>query len=236
MSLNKSTKLKNLIQFSLIMSNVCIIFDMDGVLADTGPIHYQSWKRLANEIGVEFTREFFEETFGQKSIPITKRLVGNQIEKTKIRRWANLKEKYYREMIRDKISPLPGVISLIIDLKKHKCKLAVASSGPPENVELLIESLNIRKYFEIFITAADVENGKPKPDAFLIAADKLNANPKNCVVIEDAPVGIEAAKRAGMKCIALTTTHSEEELKDANIILPDLSEIMYEDIKQLLKS
>mgnify|MGYP006277913749 CR=1 FL=1 len=218
------------------MPQVCVIFDMDGVLADTGPVHFQSWKKLADEIGVEFTKEFFEKTFGQKSVPITRRLVGEDAVDEQIRKWADLKEKYYREMVKDKIKPLEGVIPLIKDLKRHNCKLAVASSGPPENVELLVDSLKLRKFFDELITAEDVKKGKPEPDAFLIAAQKLKVNPEDCVVIEDAPVGIEAAKRARMKRIALTTTHPREELQDANLILSDLSDITYEEIMELLKS
>lgn len=218
------------------MPQVCVIFDMDGVLADTGPVHFQSWKKLADEIGVEFTKELFEKTFGQKSVPIIRRLVGEDGVDEQLQKWADLKEKYYREMVKDKIKPLEGVIPLIKDLKRHNCKLAVASSGPPENVELLVDSLKLREFFDELITAEDVKKGKPEPDAFLIAAQKLKVNPEDCVVIEDAPVGIEAAKRARMKRIALTTTHLREELQDANLILSDLSDITYEEIMELLKS
>ncbi len=213
-----------------------VIFDMDGVLADTGPVHYQSWKRLADEIGVEFTREFFEDTFGQKTVPVTRRLAGESAEESQVREWADLKEEYYRQMVKDKIVPLPGVIFLIKDLKHKGVKMAVASSGPPENVMLLVESLELRTLFDAFITAADVQRGKPEPDAFLLAAEKISAKPENCVVIEDAPVGIEAAKKAGMKAIALTTTHPEEELVQADLILEASTPLKYEDIKQLLDS
>lgn len=213
-----------------------VIFDMDGVLADTGPIHFQSWVKMANEdAGVNFTKEFFEESFGQQSIPITRKLVGTRAEQALVEKWANLKEEYYREMVKDKLVPLPGVIELIRDLKKENIKMAVGSSGPLENVELLLTSLKIKQYFDIIITAEDVKNGKPAPDVFLIAANKLNLKPENCIVIEDAPVGIEAAKRAGMKSIALTTTHKKEELYQADIIVEDLFNIHRGEILKLLK-
>jgi len=213
-----------------------VIFDMDGVLADTGPIHFQSWVKMANEdAGVNFTKEFFEESFGQQSIPITRKLVGTNVEQALVEKWANLKEKYYREMVKDKLEPLPGVIELIRDLKKKNIKLAVGSSGPLENVELLLTSLKIKHYFDVVITAEDVKNGKPDPDVFLIAANKLDLKPENCLVIEDAPVGIEAAKRAGMKSIALTTTHKKEELYQADIIVEDLTNIHKDAILKLLK-
>ncbi len=214
----------------------CVIFDMDGVLADTGPIHFASWKKLAKKIGVEFTKEFFEKSFGQKSVPITRKLVGKNTEESKIKEWADLKEKYYREMVKDKIKPLPGVISLIKDLKKNNFKLAVGSSGPPENVDLLLNSLKIKKYFDFIITGDDVQKGKPDPEVFKKIKNYFQLISERCVVIEDAPVGIEAAKSAGMKTIALTTTHKKDELKNADLILEDLSKINFKDIKKIIKA
>ncbi|MFX1379180.1 MAG: HAD family hydrolase [Promethearchaeota archaeon] len=214
-------------------SDYCVIFDMDGVLADTGPIHYESWVKMAAEIGVEFTREIFNETFGQQSPTITRKLVGPELEEVLVEKWANLKEQYYREMIREKLKPLPGAIRIIKDLKSAGFKLAIGSSGPPENVELLLSQLKIKPFFDTIITADDVNKGKPEPEVFLHAAKNLNIKPENCVVIEDAPVGIKAAKRAGMMSIALTTTHNKQQLFGAQIIIKDLTEINIEDIKSL---
>lgn len=208
---------------------------MDGVLVDTGPIHFASWKKLAEKLEVKFTKEFFEETFGQRSIPITKKLVGEDIEESRIKKWANLKEKYYREMMQDKIEALPGVISLIKDLKRNDYKLAVGSSGPPKNVDLLLESLNIKQYFDMIVTGADVKKGKPNPEVFEKIQLHFKIDSRSCVVIEDAPVGIEAAKKANMKTIALTTTHQREDLQGADLILKDLSKLSYNDITKLIK-
>jgi len=216
-------------------SDYCVIFDMDGVLADTGPIHFESWVKMANEIDVEFTREFFEDTFGQQSVIITRKLLGDGVDDKELVKRANLKEHYYREMVRDNLEPLPGAIELIKTLKDKRFKLAVGSSGPPENVELLLDTLKIKKYFDVIITAAEVSKSKPEPDVFLIAAEKVDVKPENCIVIEDAPVGIEAAKRAGMKSIAITTTHDEKELLIADLIVKDLSFVSIKDIIKLLK-
>jgi beta-phosphoglucomutase family hydrolase len=207
---------------------------MDGVLADTGPIHFESWVKLGNEIGIKFTKQFFDQTFGQQSPSITRKLVGPEVNQALIEKWASLKESYYREMVKNKLQPLPGAIDLIKDLKSEGFKLAVGSSGPPENVELLLTSLKIKNYFDVIITAADVQKGKPEPDVFLKVSNKLNLRPKNCIVIEDAPVGIQAAKRAGMNIVALTTTHDKEELQDAQIIVRNLASMNLKDIKKLL--
>lgn len=212
----------------------CVIFDMDGVLSDTGSIHFESWNKMANEIGVEFTKEYFEQTFGEQSVPIVRKLVGPEPDQEFVVKWANKKEEYYREMVKDKLEPLPGAIELIRNLKKNNFKLAVGSSGPPENVELLLTALNVKEFFDTITTAAEVQKSKPAPDVFLISAENLNIKPENCVVIEDAPVGIIAAKRAGMKSIALSTTHRNEELSDADIVAQDLSYIQVEDILRLL--
>jgi len=213
----------------------CVIFDMDGVLADTGPIHFESWLKMASEINVEFTREFFEETFGQQSVTITRKLLGNNVNDEELVKRAYLKEHYYREMVKDKLEPLPGAIELIETLSHKRFKLAVGSSGPPENVKLLLNSLKVKKYFDVIITAAEVSKSKPEPDVFLMGAEKVNVKPENCIVIEDAPVGIEAAKRAGMKSIAITTTHDEKELLIADLIVKDLSFVSIKDVITLLK-
>jgi beta-phosphoglucomutase family hydrolase len=216
-------------------NNYGVIFDVDGVLVDTGPIHFESWVKMASEIGIIFNKQFFEATFGQQSIYITRKLVGRNVDPNLVEKWAQLKETYYREIVKDKIKPLPGVIELIKDLKANNFKLAVGSSGPPENVDLLLKSLKIEKFFDSIITAADVQNGKPSPDVFLFASQEIYVKPENCVVIEDAPVGIEAAKIANMKCIALTTTYDNVKLRRADLIVQDLSYVTVEDVIDLLK-
>ena len=214
-------------------SDYAVIFDMDGVLADTGSIHYQSWVKIAKEIGKRFSKKFFKSTFGKQSVPIIRKLVGNDVDEDLVRKWADLKEKYYREMVRNSIVPLPGVLRLLKELNDLKFKLAVGSSAPPENVDLLLNSFKITHYFNVVITASDVKNGKPAPDVFLTASEKLKIAPSNCIVIEDAPVGIEAAKNAGMKCIALKTTHHAKELLAADLVISDLSKIRSKDIVKL---
>ena len=214
--------------------NYCVIFDMDGVLADTGPIHYESWVKLAKQIKVKFSKKFFNLTFGRQSISITRELVGPKIKQEVVEKWANLKERYYREMVKDELKTLPGALVLIKELHARNFKLAVGSSGPPENVDLLLSTLSIKDYFDVIITAAEVKNGKPAPDVFLIAAEKLNIKVDNCLVIEDAPVGITAARKAGMKVIALRTTHCNVELLDADMVVQDLSSVSINDILKLL--
>ena len=213
-----------------------VIFDVDGVLIDSGQIHYESWKKLANEIGVAFSKQYFEKTFGKQGIPTLKKIVSKNVSDKQLHEWVELKEVYYREMIKDNLTALPGVIPLIKELKENSFKLAVATSGPPKNTTLLLKTLNINHFFDQIITAADIKNGKPAPDIFLMVSMNLNISPKNCLVIEDAPVGIKAAKKAKMKCIALTTTHERSKLVKADLIIDSLTEINLNIIVELLKS
>ncbi|TXT58742.1 MAG: hypothetical protein BAJALOKI2v1_310030 [Promethearchaeota archaeon] len=216
------------------INNYAVIFDMDGVLSDNSSAHLKSWQKLADEIGVEFTEDFFNQTFGQTSIKILQKLMQEEVEQEKLREWSERKERYYRKIVKDELEPLPGVKRLIEILNDHEFNLAVGSSGPRVNIEFLLEALEIKVYFDVIVGAEDVEKGKPDPEVFLKASDEFNINPRNCVVIEDAPVGITAARRAGMKTIALTTTHEREELQDADLILEDLSYLDIDDIYELL--
>jgi beta-phosphoglucomutase-like phosphatase (HAD superfamily) len=115
-------------------------------------------------------------------------------------------------------------------------QLALVSSTPKENIELITEKLGIKKYFSLFINGDDVKEGKPSPRAFLLAAEKLGVEPKNCVVIEDAIVGVQAAKRAGMYCIAVTNAHPQEDISEADIVVNSLEEITVKTIEGLLSS
>ncbi|MGV9202728.1 MAG: HAD family hydrolase [Promethearchaeia archaeon] len=211
-----------------------VIFDMDGVLADTGPIHFESWKKMAEEQGAKFTKDFFEETFGQQAVTITRKLLGDEYTQEKIEELAERKERYYREMVQGQLEPLPGVMDLIETLDQKGVKLGVGSSGAAANVNLLLTGLDIKDYFDVIITAEDVEKGKPEPDVFLQAAQKVSVKPRNTIVIEDAPVGIEAARRASMKTIALTTTHNRKSLIEADLVVENLKYVSINDIVDLI--
>ncbi|MBY9005923.1 MAG: HAD family phosphatase [Candidatus Lokiarchaeota archaeon] len=219
----------------MIFEQYAVIFDVDGVLIDSGPIHYKSWKKLADEIGIPFTKQYFDDSFGKQGIPTLRNIVGKNISEKQLLEWVELKEVYYREMVKNKLIAMPGVITLIKELKENSFKLAVATSGPPENTDLLLKTIYIDQFFDQIITAADIKKGKPAPDIFLMVSKNLNILPKNCLVIEDAPVGIEAAKKAGMKCIALTTTYEVSKLNNADMIIDSLSEINTYDIIELIK-
>ncbi len=206
---------------------IAVIFDMDGVLVDSYEAHFQSWLRLAAERGFEFTREQFLTTFGRVSREVVVECgMLDQPTPERVAEIDDAKESHFRAILSEDFQAMEGAHELIEALAAEGVPLAVGSSGPPENVNLVIDSLDKREHFRAVITAADVSQGKPHPEVFLKAAQKLRTDPAHCVVIEDAEAGIAAAHAAGMACIALVSPgHTAEELSAAELTVHSLSEI-----------
>lgn len=213
-----------------------VIFDVDGVLTDSYEPHYLSWKRMFGEIGVEFTEEQFRSTFGRTNRDIFEQLYPGQMSAERARELGDRKEVLYREIVNEKFVALPGAVELIDALADARFKLAVGSSGPPENVSLTLKLLNRADRFAAAITGADVINGKPDPQVFLLAAERLKLSPERCAVIEDSPQGVEAANRAGMTSIAVLGTTTRERLAHANLVVERLSELSPQRIAELINS
>jgi beta-phosphoglucomutase len=212
-----------------------VIFDMDGVLLDSAPYHFESWKRLAEEEGLPpVTKEWFQTTFGRTAREILPDLFHKNLEETKIRRLVDRKEALYREAIDGKVKPMPGLWRLIQKLHEHAWRLGVGSSGPRQNVELVIDQLDLRGLLDGYVSADDVENGKPDPEVFLRTARKMKVHPEHCVVFEDAAVGVQAALAAGMRAVALTSTHPRAKLENADRVIDAFSEISPHDLEALL--
>jgi len=214
--------------------NCCgVIFDMDGVLVESYRPHFESWRITAREYGKDMTEAQFARGFGRTSREIIRDLWG-EVPEAKILEFDRRKEAVYRELIREKIPAVPGVFELVSALATDGFKLAVGSSGPIENVDLVLDGLGLRKYFSAVVSARDVTKGKPDPEVFLTAAKKLGLAPNRCVVIEDAVPGIQAAHNAGMKVIALTTSHPKDKLVEADLIAADLRGMTANQIRSLL--
>jgi beta-phosphoglucomutase len=208
------------------------IFDMDGVLVDNVRIHVRAWQAFGREIGGEFSSGDIRSLFGQRNREILKNLTGHRIADEQADEYALRKEEIYRSMIATGIDPVPGLIPFLDDLKNSGIEAAIATSGPRENVEAVLKSIRLEDRWKSIVTGADVTRSKPHPEIFLLAAQRLEVPPQNCVVFEDSSAGIEAAARAGSPCIALATTHSEEELKGctARRIIPDFTGLRASDL------
>ena len=213
-----------------------VIFDVDGVLTDSYIPHYKSWQRMFGEIGVKFTDEQFRKTFGRTNRDIFAELYpGEEMTVERAQELGDQKERFYREIINENFIALPGAVELIDTLHAAGFKLAVGSSGPPENVKLTLQKLGRADRFDAMVTGADVTHGKPNPEVFLKAAERLGFSPQHCAVIEDAPQGIEAANAAGMTSIAVLGTTTREKLSHAKLVVEGHHELTPERIAELIE-
>ena len=210
-----------------------VLWDMDGVLVDTGELHYRSWKLPLDEAGIPFDREVFRETFGMNNAGILEHLLGEQPDPDLIQKISNEKERIFRESVPGNVQALPGVVQWLIRLRQSGVRMAVASSAPPANIETLVGELQIKPFFQALVSGADLP-GKPDPATFLEAARQIGVDPARCVVVEDAIAGIQGAINAGMKSVAVTNTHSREALSKADIVVDSLEELPEEAFRELV--
>ncbi len=213
-----------------------VIWDMDGVLVDSAASHFQAWREAFAEKEVDFTQADFRRIFGQKNERIIRDFLGDKITEEEIEPFSLKKEERFRQLLRHDMQPLPGVAALLKALRAHGFRMAIASSAPLENVEMTASGLGIRQYFDALVSAEDVSEGKPHPQVFLLAAQKLGTPPARCVVVEDAIAGIAACKAAGAHCLAVTNTNSRENLPEADLVVDSLEKVGVEDFARLIDS
>jgi beta-phosphoglucomutase family hydrolase len=211
-----------------------VLWDMDGVLVDTGDFHYQAWSNTLDPYKIPFSREQFNETFGMNNWSILVLLLGPQLNQDTYTRISNQKEDSFRQVIRGNVQLLPGVMATLEYLRSRGIRQAIASSAPPENIAVLVDELHIRDRFEAVVSAYAMA-GKPAPDVFLAAARAIGTEPRDCLVIEDAVLGVKAAKAAGMACLAVTNTHPAENLRQADRVVASLLDISDSDWEFLLQ-
>ena len=219
-----------------------VIWDMDGVLVDTGDFHYLSWVEALSEVGISIDEQFFQETFGMNNAGIISLLVEGEPDPEFVIQVGERKELLFREMVKGQAQPLPGVRSWLERLQAENLpgnggepylvRSAIASSAPQANVEALIYELGLEESFYAMVSGADMP-GKPDPGVFLEAARQIEMPPEKCVVVEDAVAGVEGAKRAGMKCVAVTTTNPPEALSAADIVVDRLDELPEDAFRKL---
>lgn len=187
-----------------------VLWDMDGTLLDSRAYHWRAWQETLAAEGVELSASEFALTFGQRNDTILRRWFGAELPAAEIDRIAEAKETCYRAALRaGGAQLLPGVARWLAALAAAGWRQALATSAPPENVETVLGVLYIAPYFQAIIDGSHVTQGKPDPQVFLLAAARLGVPPAGCVVVEDAHAGIEAARRAGMRCIAVGPAHAE---------------------------
>jgi beta-phosphoglucomutase len=213
------------------------LWDVDGTLVDTAELHFQSWVRIAAELRKPFTREQFAATFGQRNPEVIRHAFGPH-DDVDVARIGERKEGYYRAEAQKGVQLLPGVRELLDAFEQGGFVQVVGSSAPRDNLELILELTNTGRYFQAIVSMEDTTRGKPDPEVFLVAAKKVDIPPNQCVVLEDAVAGVQAAKAAGMKCVAVTFVghHPGDKLRAAGAdrVVKTLRDVNVGDLLKLL--
>jgi len=217
------------------MKPAAVIFDLDGTLIDNNSYHIEAWKVFFEKIGRPFSMEEYKTNMnGRINKDIFQDLVGKELSNEEITRLTDEKEALYREYYAPHIKAIPGLPNLLQQIQDDGVPMAIATSGLPVNIAFMFEHVAIEGFFKQVIDATYITNSKPHPEIFLKAAAAVNANPLHCVAFEDSVAGVRSAKAAGMKVVGLTTTHTAEDLHEADTVIKDYTEITLTNIYQLL--
>ena len=191
-----------------------VVFDMDGVLVDSGAHHREAWVAMCRDCGLTPPPEFWRLTIGRPAEEAVALLV-NGIDRAEARRLADLKREHYTRLARRGTMAVPGAGAFVAALAREGVPRAVATSASRRDLERILDALGLRRHFDVAVTADDVRRGKPHPDVYLKAAEGLAVEPEACLAFEDAIVGVHAARAAGMRVIGVTTAHTADELVGA---------------------
>jgi beta-phosphoglucomutase len=192
------------------------VFDMDGVLVNNSQFHREAWRRLSREEGFALTDpEFWRQAIGRPVEEAVPRILGRPVPPEETVRLARRKTALYHELADGQAAAVPGVVEFVRALAAAGVPRALATSAVADSAARILEGLGLAAVFPVQVTAGHVRRGKPDPEVYLTAAARLGVPPAACVVFEDAVVGVEAARRAGMAVVGLTTAHAEAELRDA---------------------
>jgi HAD superfamily hydrolase (TIGR01509 family) len=186
-----------------------VLWDLDGTLVDSADVHWRSWRDTLAADGVLITHQQFLESFGQRNDRVLRGWLGEDASDEWVQQLAEAKEAEYRRLVETEgLSPLPGAADWVARLHAAGWKQAIASSAPRRNVDVMLRVLGFERYFDAIAAAEDVMRGKPDPQIFTEAARRLMTPPAHCIVVEDAPAGIEAARAAGMRSIGVSRAAS----------------------------
>lgn len=213
---------------------IALLWDMDGVLVDSGRAHYEAWKRLFDELGRPITENQVAEVLGMANEPILRLWLGEDLPRGEIEALAARKEAWFRELVFAHVRVLPGVPKWLAWARERGHRQAVASSAPMANIVAVLQATGLADYFDLLLSGARLPRSKPDPTIFVQAAQGLGVSPAKAIVLEDSTVGVEAALRAGMRCIAVTTTRPASALSGATLIIDSFENLAPEAIEQLL--
>jgi beta-phosphoglucomutase len=194
------------------------IFDMNGTMINDMPFHIRAWHKIFHTLGAPFSLERTKEECYGSNHEIFDRIFPGRFTQAEKDTMSMAKEIEYQAAYKPHLQLINGLNQFLQQAQAQHIKMGIGSAAIRFNVSFVLDGLNIRRYFNSLVSADDVVNSKPNPETFLKAAVELNVHPKNCIVFEDAPKGVEAASRAGMKSVVLTTMHTRKEFNDPNIL------------------
>jgi HAD superfamily hydrolase (TIGR01509 family) len=192
-----------------------VVFDMDGVLIDSGAHHRDAWRLLLQELGLTPVPDFWRLTIGRPAEEAVALLLGRPVGAAEAAALARRKRAHYTRLAARGMLPIPGAPAFVAALARQGVPRAVATSATRHDVEDLLADLGVRRHFDVIVTAEDVRRGKPDPEVYVRAARGLGLPPGGCVVFEDSLVGVRAARTAGMRVIGVTSAHTDRELEAA---------------------
>jgi beta-phosphoglucomutase family hydrolase len=214
-------------------SNKAVLWDLDGTLIDTGPIHWQAWHETLARENYSLSREEFLSTFGMRNDTIIPLWLGSQITQADIDRIADAKEIRFRQLLEElPMQLLPGVRDWLSRLQQQGWRQAIGTMAPRANLVQMIHQAGIEGYLDACASAEDVARGKPEPDIYLTAAARLEVPPARCIVVEDAPAGVEAARRAGMRSIGVGAAIP---IGAADLVISSLDQLPEDGFQRLLR-
>lgn len=213
------------------------IFDMDGVLTDNMRFHADSWVELFSDFGLQGldAERYLVETAGMKGLDVLRYFLDPKIGEAEAERLTELKDFLYRVMSRKLIKPMPGLGAFLDAALKKQVQLGIGTGAGPRNIDYVLGILSMTETFHAIVDPSQVQHGKPEPDIFLRAAALLEVPPSACIVFEDALPGVEAARRAGMQCVAITTTNKAEAFSHFDNVLQVIDDFTHLRPDELLK-
>ncbi len=192
-----------------------VIFDMDGVLIDSGAHHRDAWRLLLGDIGVTPPPDYWRLTIGRPAEEAVPLLLGRAVERAEVVALAQRKRELYTQLAARGMVAIGGAPAFVETLASQAVPRAVGTSASRRDAEAMLTEVGLRRHFEVIVTAEDVQWGKPNPEVYLKAAEGLGRPPKTCLVFEDSLVGVHAARNAGMRVIGVTSSHTGRELLTA---------------------
>ena len=202
-----------------------VIFDMDGVVVDNHQFHFRAWMEFSKRHNFELNKDIYRDNFNGKTNADLFQMLFGKLSSDQMKKLADEKESLYQEIYREHMIPHKGLIDFLDYLTQKKIKIALGTSAPPFNVDFTLDTLKLRRYFEVIVDGSQVSRGKPDPEIYTLCVHRLGLNSRDCVVFEDSLAGLESGERAGCVIIGVATSHGAWELTSkTQLIIHDFTE------------